>query len=132
MFRTIIFLIFLQFSAVCLSGQQSGGKLSLKKGQEIVVQSGVVNNRFQTAGAQVINFKLTGSAVHKFTVTDISPNHIMLHHELLRMKFDFEGMGQKKSFDSNIEEDMNGPFGPYFKDLMINKYDFELDSFGRN
>jgi hypothetical protein len=47
------------------------------------------------------------------------------------MKFVFEGMGQKKSFDSNNEGDMNGPFGPYIKDLMDKKYDFELDSLNR-
>jgi hypothetical protein len=132
MYRTIIYLIISQFLTVSIFGQQSMVKLNLKKGQEIIVELGVVNNRFQTAGAQVINFKLTGSAVHKFTVTDIAPDHIKLHHELQRMKFDFDGMGQKNAFDSNIEEDMNGPFGPYIKDLMVKKYDFELDTLGRN
>lgn len=131
MYRTIIYLIILQFLTDSLSGQPSVGKLNLKKGQEIIVQLGVVNNRFQTAGAQVINFKLTGSAVHKYVVTDITPNHIKLHHELQSIKFDFDGMGQKKGFDSNIEEDLKGTFGPYIKDLMARKYDFEVDSFGR-
>jgi hypothetical protein len=130
MYRTIIYFIITQFLINSLFGQISESKLNLKKGQEIIVELEVVNNRFQTAGAQVINFKLAGSAVHKFTVTDIATNLIKIHHEMQSMKFDFEGMGQKQSFDSNIEEDLKGPFGPFIKDLLLKKNDFEVDSFG--
>ena len=115
MFRTIILLTILQFFTVALFGQQSAAKLDLKNEQKIMVRVEVVNNKMQTAGAQVINFKLTGTALHQYTISKVSPDLYDLDHDLKEIQFEFDGMGQKKKFDSNNAEDMKGPFGPYIQ-----------------
>ena len=65
----------------------------------------VKNNIAQQAGTQAINFLAAGSAVHQYRVTNLSNNSTTLHHELQKLNFQFEGMGQKRSFDSEKEED---------------------------
>lgn len=133
MYRAFIYFIMLQFVAASLYGQFPDPccKPILEKGQIILVQTDMNNNSFQTAGAQVINFKVNGSVIHRYTVTNIEDNRTTLHHEMLAIQFSFEGMGQKKIFDSNNEEDMKGPFGPYFKDLLSRFYDIVIDTTGQ-
>lgn len=129
MYRTTSFICFLLL-ALTLSAQRVGN-VTLKKGQVIHVRVEMTNNSFQTAGAQVINFRCNGFAVRNLTCTNISPNRFTIHYEMQELAFTFDGMGQKKSFDSKNEEDLNGPFGPYFKKILSKKYDIILDSSGR-
>lgn len=132
MYRTFTYLIILQFFTVSLFGQYPPCcKPVLEKGQIILVRTEMNNNSFQTAGAQVINFKVNGTAIHRYTVTNVTSDQTTLHHEMLEILFSFEGMGQKKNFDSKNEEDMKGPFGAYFKDLLSRVYDIIIDTNGQ-
>jgi hypothetical protein len=130
MYRTICAFCFLFFLSDTVPAQRTGG-LNLEKGQIILMRVEMTNNSFQTVGAQVINFRVIGSAVHQYTVTNSSANGFTLHHEVKQMVFSFDGMGQKKNFDSNLEDDLKGPFGPYFHDLLSRRFDVNIDSSGK-
>lgn len=131
MHRTSFTILFLHVLVMSVCSQTAGTGLNIQKGQEILIRMEFTNNRIQTAGAQVINFRLNGFAVHKYTVTDIGNNNIKLHHEIQQTGFSFDGMGQKKSFDSGNEEDQKGPFAPYFKEILSRNFDITIDSSGR-
>ncbi len=106
------------------------GNVTLNKGQVIQVRVDMTNNSFQTAGAQVINFKCKGSAIRNLTCTNVSPNRITIHYEMQEMAFTFDGMGQKMNFDSKNDEDLKNLFGPYFKTVLSKPYDIIYDSSG--
>jgi hypothetical protein len=131
MYRTIFTFLFLCLLVTSVCAQTADSRLSIQKGQEILIRMEFTNNRIQTAGAQVINFRLNGFAVHKYTVTDVTANSIKLHHEIQQTGFSFDGMGQKKNFDSGNEEDQKGPFAPYFKEILSRKFDITIDTSGR-
>jgi hypothetical protein len=128
--KSLFVICYCLFLAISVNAQGSD-KLFLKEGQVFQLHEELISNNIQTAGAQVINFRMNAELVHKYTVKSVTAiNTIVLHHEMQQLKFSFEGMGQKKNFDSNNKEDMNGPFGPYFKDAMMRVYDLIIDSAG--
>jgi len=131
MIRTVIFSCLLFIIALSLPAQRDGN-LTLKEGQVIQLQEEMTSNSFQTAGAQVINFKLNAILVHRYTVTGVtSINTITFRHEIPQLQFSFEGMGQKRNFDSRNEEDMKGPFGPYFAKISSLSCSVIVDSSGK-
>ena len=47
------------------------------------------------------------------------------------MQFDFEGMGQKKAFDSGIKEDLEGQFGRPLKEILAKEFDIIINRSGK-
>lgn len=86
---------------------------------EVKVQSKIA----QQAMGQAIDFNVDATGYHRFTVTNAAEDQTTLHHDIQRFLFSFDGMGQKRSFDSKQEKDLNGPFGKYAKDILSKKYD---------
>ncbi len=85
----------------------------------------------QQAGGQSIDFNVNGSATHSYKVTNTTADNSTLHHEVNRIKFDFEGMGQARSFDSDIQKDLESPLGKPIQATMKKSYDMIIDPTGK-
>lgn len=112
--------------------QKVSGKLQLYPGKRLTISMEIKNTMTQQAGAQAIDFSVNGGIIHHYTVIDTAnENATTLRHEPDRLQFVFEGMGKKKSFDSDNKKDPADPFGKQFEELMTKKYDMVIDSSGR-
>jgi hypothetical protein len=85
----------------------------------------------QQAMGQAIDFDLDGSTNHSYTVTNATDDNNTLHHQVRQIAFNFDGMGQKRSFDSNNEKDMNGQFGKPIKEMLGKTFDMIVDPTGK-
>lgn len=78
----------------------------------------------QQAGGRAIDFITKGLAEHSYKVNAPSGNNYNLHHQMHRIAFQFDGMNQKTSFDSDKDD------GAY-KELLKAQYDATIDATGR-
>jgi len=85
----------------------------------------------QQAMGQTIDFNIEATGNHSYRVTNAAGDLTTLHHEVQRILFSFDGMGQKRSFDSDSEKDMNGPFGKTFREIREKSFDMIVDPTGR-
>jgi hypothetical protein len=123
-------LIVLLLSQVSFS-QKVAGKLIFQQGQSINVNVELKTTVSQEAGGQAIDFTANGAADHSFKVTNATDNNSTLHHVVKKITFNFNGMGQKRSFDSDKKEDLNGMFGKPVKDILSKNYDMIIDPSGK-
>src|SRR5688572_18610938 len=108
--KNALFVIVL-FIAGSLYSQAVNKNPAFQQGQMMKITMETKTTISQQASGQSIDFNVNGSAVHTYKVTNTTPDNSTLHHEVNRIKFDFDGMGQSKSFDSDIQKDMEGPLG---------------------
>ena len=85
----------------------------------------------QQAMGQAIDFNVDATGNHSYKVTNTTEDNSTLHHQVQRISFSFDGMGQKMNFDSNDEKDMNGPFGKPIKEMLEKTYDIIIDPAGK-
>jgi hypothetical protein len=85
----------------------------------------------QQAMGNAIVFTADGSAMHSYKVIKATTDNTTLHHEANKIAFTFEGMGQKRSFDSGNEKDMAGQFGEPVKNILSKKFDMIVDANGK-
>jgi hypothetical protein len=128
--RFLTFLFFLLFTITVSFGQYVSGKLKLEQGQILDITMQVKTSVIQQAGDQSIDFNVDATGNHSYKVTNTTEDNSTLHHQLQRIRFSFEGMGPKRSFDSNEEKDMNGPFSKPMKEMLEKTYDIIIDSNG--
>ena len=83
----------------------------------------------QQAGGQAIDFSTTGSATHSFRVTNTTDDNTTLHHEVQRIGFSFDGMGQKVNYDTDHKK--KSPLSQQFDELLGKKYDMIIDPAGK-
>lgn len=125
-------LLFLLFVIPSISfSQQVSGKIKLEQGQILDITMQVKTSVVQQAGGQSIDFNVDATGNHSYKVTNTTDDNSTLHHQLQRIRFSFEGMGPKRSFDSNEEKDMKGPFGKPMKEMLEKTYDIIVDSNGK-
>lgn len=84
----------------------------------------------QQAMGRAVDFDVNATGVHHYTVTNATEDNTTLHHEVDQILFSFDGMGQKRSFDSDSEKDMKGMFGSTIKQYKEKKYDMIIDPTG--
>jgi Family of unknown function (DUF6263) len=127
------FLIFFAVLITVTSGfsQKNAGKLSLQPGQTINVTVTMKTTISQEAGGQAIDFTADGTATHSFKVTNATDDNSTLHHDVKKITFHFDGMGQKRSFDSDNPKDLDGFFGKPVKDILSKNYDMIIDPAGK-
>ena len=111
--------------------QKVAGKLSFQQGQTISVTVTVKTTVSQDAGGQAIDFTTDGVASHSFKVTNSTDDNSTLHHDVKKITFHFDGMGQKRSFDSDNPKDLDGFFGKPVKDILSKSYDMIIDPSGK-
>jgi hypothetical protein len=123
-------LSFISISAIANS-QKVSGKLKFVQGQTLQVSIQVKNTINQQAMGQSIDFNVDASGNHSYKVTNATDENNTLNHQVQNISFAFDGMGQKRNFDSKQEKDLNGPFGKPIKDLLAKKYDMIIDANGK-
>ncbi len=123
-------LSFISISSATIS-QKVSGKLKFEQGQTFEVAIQVKNNINQQAMGQAIDFSVDASGNHSYKVTNATDENNTLNHQVQHIAFAFDGMGQKRTFDSNQEKDLNGQFGKPIKDLLSKKYDIIIDANGK-
>jgi hypothetical protein len=110
--------------------QKVSGNLKFEQGQEILINMQVKSTIAQQAMGQAIDFSIDATGDHQYKVTNTTEDNHTLNHQVNRILFSFDGMGQKRNFDSKEEKDLNGPFGKPVKDLLEKKYDMIIDPSG--
>ena len=113
-----------------LGAQQLTGSIRLEQGQTMVIRMDVNNTMAQQAAGRVIDFKITGTAIHQYAVLKASVTGYRLRHEVKHLQFNFSGMGAKREFDSDKPEDMKGPFGSQAKEILSKSYEMTIDTNG--
>ena len=119
------------FIAANAFAQQVLSPLQFKQGQELNISLQVKTTISQQAMGQSIDFNVDATGDHRFAVTNATEENTTLHHDVTRLRFLFDGMGQKRSFDSKEEKDMNGPFGKYAQEILSKNYDMIIDPQGQ-
>jgi hypothetical protein len=88
------------------------------------------NTISQEAMGQTIDFNIISTTIHTYTVTNATDDNTTLRHHFKKMIMSFDGMGQKRSFDTENEKDMKGEMGKPFKEMKEKSYDMVIDSAG--
>lgn len=127
---TILYFFFLLYANTDIHGQAVSGKLKFEKGATLVIHMQIKTSVVQQVGDNAIDFSADGSAMHSYKVTNITAGSTTLHHEAQKIAFNFEGMGQKRSFDSDDEKDMSGQFGEPAKNILSKNFDVTIDQNG--
>jgi Family of unknown function (DUF6263) len=122
-----LFLILNKF----LLGQTASGKLTFEQGRTFNIQMEIKTSITQQAGGQAIDFTVDGQALHSYKVTNATDDNTTLQHKANKIGFKFDGMGQKRSFDSDNEKDMNGPFGETVKNILSKSFNVIIDPNGK-
>jgi len=125
------FLCLFLFLSNLINGQSVSGKLQFEQGKTIAIDIKIKTTVTQQVMENVIDFTAEGSALHSYTVTGTTTDNTSLHHEAKKISFSFEGMGQKRSFDSDNEIDMAGQFGEPVKNILSKKFDMIIDPNGK-
>jgi hypothetical protein len=123
--------LILLFTSISMAAQSVSGKIQLIPGKNITVNTEIKNTMVQQAGAQAINFSVNGSVMHQYSILSKSEVDFLIQHKPERLQFQFEGMGQKKSFDSDNREDLKGPFGKQFQEFFKARYTATISSSGK-
>ncbi len=129
--RIISCFFFLFFVHTNSYGQKISGKLKFDKGKTFAIYVNIKTSVAQQVGGNAIDFTAVGSAIHSYKVTDATTDNTTLHHEAKKITFNFEGMGQKRSFDSDNEKDMTGQFGEPVKNILNKEFDVTIDPNGK-
>lgn len=112
-------------------GQKVAGRLRLVEGTTIPVRIELKNTVTQQAADQVIQFSVSGVADHSYQVIKNTPDNATLRHSIQHISFNFEGMGQRKSYDSDNPNDINEQFGPSMSDILNRTYEMVIDTNGK-
>jgi hypothetical protein len=112
------------------TAQTVPAKLVFVKGDTIGITMEVKSTITQQAMGQPIDFTIDASSNHFYKVTNTTDENTTLNHQVQHISFAFDGMGQKRNFDSNKEKDINGQMGKPVKELLEKKYDIIIDSTG--
>jgi Family of unknown function (DUF6263) len=112
-------------------GQTVSGKLTFEQGRTFNIQMEIKTSIAQQAGGQAIDFTVDGLVLHSYKVTNATGENTTLQHKANKIGFIFDGMGQKRSFDSENEKDMNGPFGETVKNILSKSFHMIIDRNGK-
>src|SRR5687768_7637278 len=90
------------------NAQKASGKLKFEQGQTIYIEVSLKTTIAQQAMGQAIDFNIDANATHSYKVNNATNDNTTLHHRVNIVGFKFDGMGQKRSFDSQNEKDLSG------------------------
>jgi hypothetical protein len=112
-------------------GDKVTGKIKLQQGEVLEINLQVKTTISQQAMGQAIDFTVDATGIHSYTVTNATDDNSTLRHGIDQVTFAFDGMGQKKKFNSKEDKDINGQFGKPVKELLEKKYDMIIDPNGK-
>ncbi|MFN2458149.1 MAG: DUF6263 family protein [Chitinophagaceae bacterium] len=111
--------------------QKISNKLTFPKGQKLEMVTDVKSVMTQEMMGQSMEFNINATVTRMFDVEDVTPAGAVIEHKVKRMQFNFDGMGQSQSFDSEKESDMKGDMGKTFEKSIKNKYTMTVDNSGK-
>lgn len=111
--------------------QKISAPINFGQGDSIAVTVNVKQVVAQQTGPQAIDFHVDGIAHHSYKVSNSTDDNATLHHAVHRMQFNFDGMGQKRGFDSDTKKDIEGPFGKPMKEILSKEFDMIVDRSGK-
>ncbi|HUR65269.1 MAG TPA: hypothetical protein VMZ03_02880, partial [Chitinophagaceae bacterium] len=111
--------------------QKVRSKLKFEQGQSLNIVLDLKTTIAQQAMGQAIDFTVNATGTHSYKITNTNDDNSTLKHQVDRIVFSFDGMGQKRNFDSKEEKDLNGQFGKPVKEILEKKYDMVIDSTGK-
>ena len=114
----------------CITAQKISGNIHIEPGKTYIISMEIKNSITQQAGNQAIGFSATGSVTHSFKAISAHKPGNTLHHQIQRLDFHFDGMGQTKSFDSDNKKDRESPSGKQLEQVLTQEYDLWIDSSG--
>lgn len=126
----LVFTFLLNLTAFSFS-QKIDGKLKFEQAQHIEINMVVNSIISQQAMGQSIDFNVDATGIHSYKVTNATEDNTTLHHKVDRIKFKFDGMGNKRTFDSNDEKDMKGQMGKPIKEIKDKTYDMVINPTGK-
>ena len=129
--RIISYFPFLLCINIHIYGQKVSGKLKFDQGKTLSIHMEIKTSVAQQAMGNAIDFTADGSAMHNYKVINATTDNTTLQHEAKKIAFTFEGMGQKRSFNSDLEKDMAGQFGGPVRNILSKKFDVIIDSNGK-
>ena len=131
MIRQGLFLtLFVFFAVTLLKGQTINPRIEFTRGQALNIRLEVRSSVAQQAAGQAIDFTADAVALHGYKVVNQAKGQSTLHHATKKIAFNFDGMGQKRSFDSDNKNDMQGPFGGPVNNMLGSSFDVTLDETG--
>ncbi len=119
----------LSFSTGLYSQQASGG-LRFTTGDSIPVQMELKATVTQQAMGNAISYDTDASAWYHYNVLETEDGKARLQHRASRIRFSFDGMGRKSSFDSDRPDDLLGPYGETAKEILNRKFELTVDREG--
>lgn len=131
MYKYLWSVLLLSTISLPLLSQKISGHPRFSQGKTLTIRAEIKNTIAQQAGGQAIDFSVNGMVAHAYTVTNTTDETTTLHHKLQRLSFEFDGMGQEKSFDSDNPKDRQGPLGKQFDEILGKQYDIIIDSSGK-
>lgn len=131
MLKQISFSCVLLLTSGIILAQRSDGRLKFQQGQIFEITLQTKTTIAQQAMGQAIDFNVDATGTHAYKVTNTTDDNHTLNHTVKQITFQFDGMGQKQSFDSDIPKDLNGQFGKPVKEMLEKKYDMIIDPYGK-
>ncbi|MGZ8556758.1 MAG: DUF6263 family protein [Chitinophagaceae bacterium] len=111
-------------------GQSVSGKLSFVQGKMINIDIKIKSTVTQQAMGNAIDFVADGYTLHRYKISATTGDNTTLYHDAYKIAFNFEGMSQKRTFNSDNETDMAGQFGDPVKKILDKKFEMTIDPFG--
>lgn len=130
MSKPLLYFFFI-LTSFSVQGQTIESKLRFEKGQLFELHVDLKTTVTQQAMGNAISFLADGAALYTYNITETGNNNTSLHHEPKSILFNFDGMGQKRSFNSANAEDMAGQFGDPIKKTLEKKFDMVIDENGK-
>ncbi|MBD0332221.1 MAG: hypothetical protein ICV66_06160 [Chitinophagaceae bacterium] len=126
-------LFFLIAIAINISGfaQKVSNRLNFPKGQKLEMTTQVNSVITQEMMGQPMEIKVNATITRNFDIEDVNANGATIEHKIKRIQFNFDGMGQSHSFDSEKESDMKGEMGKEIEKNLKKKYTMTVDQIGK-
>ncbi len=128
--KQVLFVLFISISVTAFS-QKVSKQLNFPKGQKLEMVTEVKSVMAQEMMGQAMEFNINAVVTRMFDIEDVTPAGAVIEHKVKRMQFNFDGMGQSQSFDSENEKDMKGEMGKVVEKSIKNKYTMTVDQTGK-
>lgn len=114
-----------------LQGQKVSSKLHLTAGKTYTITAELTNTTAQLTSSQPIDFSVNSNLIHTYKATSVAEKSSTLHHDVKKMTVVFDGMGKKRSFDSDKKNNPEENIEPLFPGLTGKSFDITIDPTGK-
>jgi hypothetical protein len=121
-------------AASCLAAAtfaQSENSLHLQKGQKYLVENIMSTQSSTEAQGQTMETNIDATTTYNIEVSDIVSDNYNLINTVNNVKMKMSMMGQEMNFDSDKQEDLDGPMGAPMKDYIKKPTNVVLDKSGK-